>query len=251
MKTLFTTFAGLMLAQAVSAQTCSGHSPPHAVALLELYTSEGCSSCPPADRFISGLRAAGVAPQDAVLLALHVDYWNTIGWTDRFSRAAFTERQRWLSDQVNSRTIYTPEFFIGGRELRDWSGGLPAAVRRINAQPARADIGIVLGTPGSAGLPVAVKAAARAGTLHVALVESGIESKVAAGENRGRSLRHDFVVRAWLPAQELGRDGKATVAKVLPLPAGAVAANMALSAFVQGANGEVLQAYSLPLCPKL
>ena len=251
MKTLFTTFAGLMLAQAVSAQTCSGHSPPHAVALLELYTSEGCSSCPPADRFISGLRAAGVAPQDAVLLALHVDYWNTIGWTDRFSRAAFTERQRWLSDQVNSRTIYTPEFFIGGRELRDWSGGLPAAVRRINAQPARADIGIELGMPGSAGLPVAVKAAARAGTLHVALVESGIESKVAAGENRGRSLRHDFVVRAWLPAQELGRDGKATVAKVLPLPAGAVAANMALSAFVQGANGEVLQAYSLPLCPKL
>ena len=236
-------------APVLAAQACGGQSPAHGVALLELYTSEGCDSCPPADKFVSGLRAAGVAPEQAVLLSLHVDYWNYIGWKDPFSRAAFTERQRWLSDLAGTRTIYTPEIFIGGKELRGWARDVPASVKRINDRPAQANIAIALGPAGAAGLPVEVKADARqGGTLYVALVESALAVNVTAGENRGRTLRHDFVVREWLPPLELARDGKAVLVRTVPLPQGAVYKNLGVSAFVQSARGEVLQAFSLPAC---
>ncbi len=136
--------AAAMAAPANAAPACAGTSPAHTVALVELYTSEGCDSCPPADKFFSGLREDGVAPEQAVLLSLHVDYWNYIGWKDIYSRAVFSERQRKLANLVGSRTIYTPEMFIGARELRSskWQGGVQETVKRVNAIPARADIAI-------------------------------------------------------------------------------------------------------------
>jgi hypothetical protein len=231
------------------AQSCSGHSPAHTVALLELYTSEGCSSCPPADRYLSALRTAGVTTSQAVPLSLHVDYWNDIGWTDPYSSAVFTQRQRRLAALVNSRTVYTPEVFVGARELRDWSGGVPEAVKRINAMPARASIGITLGRATTAGMPVEVTSNGPNGALlQVALVHNNVTSKVGAGENRGRTLHHDFVVRQWLAAQPIGANGSAQLARILPLPAGVPVADLAVTAFVESARGEVLQAFSLPAC---
>jgi hypothetical protein len=249
----------LNVAPVLAANSCALQSPAHRVALLELYTSEGCDSCPPADLFVSGLRAAGVAPQQAVILSEHVDYWNYIGWKDPFSRAAFTERQRWLSDLAGSRTIYTPEIFIAGKELRGgtnggWSSGVPAAVKRVNDTAAQADISIVLGVAGSGGLPVEVKASSpREGKLYVALVESGVASQVTAGENKGRLLHHDFVVREWLAPVSLSADAKsgkntAGLVRTLALPPGASAGKLGISAFVQTDKGEVLQALSLPAC---
>lgn len=232
------------------AQSCSRQSPAHGVALLELYTSEGCSSCPPADAFLGTLRGAGIGADRAVLLSLHVDYWNYIGWKDPYSRATFTERQRWMSDLAKTRTIYTPEFFVAGKELRNWSGGVEAAVKRVNDKPAQASVSIALGAATAAGLPMDVRASgARGGKLHVALYESAIATKVKAGENEGRTLRHDFVVREWLAPVPVGRDGKAALSRVLALPAGALPANMGVAAFVQTAEGEVLQALSLDTCP--
>ncbi|MDL2354295.1 MAG: DUF1223 domain-containing protein [Pseudomonadota bacterium] len=249
MKHTLMALLGLAACTFASAQTCSGRSPPHTVALLELYTSEGCSSCPPADRFVSALRAAGVTAAQAVPLSLHVDYWNDIGWKDPFSGAAFTARQRSLSGLAGSRTVYTPEIFVGGRELRNWSAGVADAVKRVNATPARAAIAITLGRPGAAGLPVEVSASAPAGALlQVALVQNNVSSKVTAGENGGRVLRHDFVVRQWLAKVPVGHDAHAQLARVLALPAGAAAADLAVSAFVESAAGEPLQAFSLPLC---
>lgn len=221
------------------------------MALLELYTSEGCSSCPPADQFVAGLRAAGVRADQAVPLSLHVDYWNDIGWKDPYSRAAFTERQRYLSELAGSRAVYTPEIFMAGRELRNWRDGVPAVVKRINDTPARANINIALGQAGAAGLPVTVSAATAAGkgdTLFIALTESGVSSRVTAGENQGRTLRHDFVVREWLAPVALGRDGTAAMSRVVPIPPGAVLKNLAISAFVQSDRGEVLQAFSQGVC---
>lgn len=239
-------------AASAGAQTCSGRSPAHTVALLELYTSEGCSSCPPADRFVSALRASGVTPSQAVPLALHVDYWNDIGWKDPFSSAVFTERQRSLSALAGSRTVYTPEFFAGGRELRNWSGASADVIKRINAMPAQAAIGITLGRSTTAGLPVDVSSTGPNGALlHVALVQNNLASRVTAGENGGRRLHHDFVVRQWLAPLPIGRDGRAQVARVLPLPIGARVADLAVTAFVQSPRGEVLQAFSLPLCSTL
>jgi hypothetical protein len=241
-------------AAALAAQACTGKSPAHTVALVELYTSEGCDSCPPADKFVSGLRAEGVAPDKAVLLSLHVDYWNYIGWKDIFSRPIFTERQRGLAALVRTRTIYTPEMFIGARELRSdkWDGGVQEAVQRINARPAKADIAISLGAAGPEGLPVDVKASsAGGGKLHVALVESNIDRQIRAGENKGRLLHHDFVVREWLAP--LALDGKGTafsaaMMRTVPLPAGTHLKNLSVSAFVQNDSGDIVQAFNLPLC---
>jgi hypothetical protein len=248
------TLMGLALAacaawQGAHAQTCTGRSPAHTVALLELYTSEGCSSCPPADRYVSALRATGMTPSQAVPLSLHVDYWNGIGWTDPYSSAVFTERQRRLAALVKSRTVYTPEVFVGARELRDWSAGVPDAVRRINAMPAQASIGITLGPPTTAGLPVEVTSTGPNGALlQVALVHNKVTSKVGAGENRGRTLHHDYVVRQWLEALPIGSNGHVKLARVLALPAGVPVADLAVTAFVESARGEVLQAFSLPAC---
>lgn len=232
----------------VLAAGCSAQSPAYRIALLELYTSEGCSSCPPADQYVSGLRADGVTAQQAVVLSEHVDYWNHIGWKDPFSSRTFTDRQRWLSDLAGSRTIYTPEIFVGGKEQRGWPRGVAAAVKRTNGQAAQADIGIALDAAGAGGLAVSVTArSAHEGKLYVALVESGVASQVKAGENSGRLLRHDFVVREWLAPVPLVSGG-AAVGRTLALPAGATASKLGISAFVQTDKGEVLQALALPVC---
>ena len=243
---------------AAVAQTCTKHSPAHTVALLELYTSEGCSSCPPADRAVSQLRinsgGAGTVPgnDQVVPLALHVDYWDYIGWKDVFSSKIYTDRQRWLSNLANSRTIYTPEIFVGGQELRNWSGGTEAAVRRVNQQPARAEIGITLGKLSGSSLPVEVSAeSTQVGKLFVALYENNLVSQVKGGENSGVTLRHDYVVRQWVGPIALGPiagNNRAALTNMLAVPAGAVVSNLGVAAFVQNERGEVLQSLALPLC---
>ncbi len=252
--TLSAALSGLPLA-GFAAQACSKQSPAHTVALLELYTSEGCSSCPPADQFVSGLQKRGLTPEQVVPLSLHVDYWDYIGWKDVYGRRDYTERQRWLSQLANSRTIYTPEIFVTGSEVRDWNwslrGGVANVVKRINAKPAQADIGITLGTVAGRTLPLEINTrSAPGGKLYVALYENAIVSDVHAGENRGETLKHDYVVRDWLGPIDLGegKPGKAALPRPLAVPAGAVAKNLGVAAFVQNGRGEVLQALSLPLC---
>jgi len=248
-RAVLVTLLACAFSSAALAQTCSKQSPAHTVALLELYTSEGCSSCPPADRFVSRLQASGLSAEQVVPLALHVDYWDYIGWKDLFARREFTERQRWLSALANSRTIYTPEIFVAGKELRNWSGGVPAAVKRINDMPARASIGLRLGAAADGKLPLEVTASAPpGGKLYVALVENGITTDVRAGENRGTQLRHDHVVRDWIAAAPVSAAGKAVLPRALTIPAGADPKRLAVAAFVQNDGGEVLQALSLPVC---
>jgi hypothetical protein len=243
-----TAAAALNIPPALAAASCTLHSPAYRIALLELYTSEGCSSCPPADQYVSGLRGDGITAQQAVLLSEHVDYWNYIGWKDPFSSKTFTDRQRWLSDLAGSRTIYTPEIFVGGKEQRGWPRGVADAVKRVNGLAAQADISITLGAAGAGGLAVEVKAgSAREGKLFIALVENGVASQVRAGENSGRLLRHDFVVREWLAPVPLA-GGAASFRQVLALPPGAAAGRLGVSAFVQTPQGEVLQALALPVC---
>lgn len=231
-----------------AAPACSGHSPAHTVALLELYTSEGCSSCPPADQFVSGLRGTGLGADQVLPLSLHVDYWNDIGWKDPFSSSTFTQRQRALSALARSRTVYTPELFVGGHEVRNWPGGVQEAVRQANAQPARARIGI--DQHGSAdGLQVEVSGQGPAGALlQVALVQNGLVSQVKRGENAGRTLRHDFVARRWFDASRL--DGSGAGRQHITLRADEIRerASLSLTAFVQSPQGDILQAYALPLC---
>jgi hypothetical protein len=243
--------AGVLAASAlqVRAQGCSARSPAHTVALVELFTSEGCSSCPPADEFLASRRSAGLRADQAVMLSLHVDYWNAIGWKDPYSHAAFTARQRWLSDLAHTRTIYTPEFFVAGKELRNWGAALEPTIKQVNATPAQASIAIALGPAGTGGTPVQFSAGGPPGArLYTAMVQSGLATSVGAGENSGRMLRHDYVVRDWAVPVTLGADGKAAHARTVAIPRGAAASRYGVVAFVQAADGKVLQALSLDAC---
>ncbi|MDB5821425.1 MAG: hypothetical protein JWR21_129 [Herminiimonas sp.] len=240
-------------AQPVLAQ-CSAKSPAYTVALLELYTSEGCSSCPPADKFVASLGAHPDLAQKVVPLALHVDYWDTIGWKDRFATRDYTERQRWLSGLARSKTIYTPEIFVSSRELRDWNtaGRLANTLQRINAKPAMADIVLRqrARTGNTASVDVEVRAPA-GGNVFVALFENGLSSQVKAGENSGATLKHDYVVRDWIgPVTVPANAGQQRLAlpRALALPADARQGRLGVAAFMQSAEGDVVQALSTPLC---
>jgi hypothetical protein len=189
-----------------------------------------------------------------VPLALHVDYWDYIGWKDRFARREHTERQRWLSGLARSKTIYTPEMFVSSRELRDWNtaGRLPDALRRINAKPAEADIVLRQRERTGAAVPIEIEVRAPAGgKLFVALFENGLSSQVKSGENSGTTLKHDYVVRDWLgPIGVPPNPGQQKVAlpRALAVPADAQPRRLGVASFIQAEEGEVLQALSTPLC---
>jgi hypothetical protein len=233
---------------APAAAQCIKQSPPHAVALLELYTSEGCSSCPQADRWLSGIRGA----DSVVPLALHVDYWDRLGWKDRFASARFSERQYALARQAGSRAVYTPGVFLNFQEFRGWgSTHLDSAVRAINARPARATIRLELESPSPDQLAVRAdfRLKTETGWAFLALYENRLNTEVKAGENRGVTLRHDYVVREWVGPIEV-KDA-AELRRTLPLERDWKLKDLGVAAFVQdAAGGEVLQATALPLCGK-
>src|ERR1043165_160036 len=110
----------LALEGAALAASCKAESGNRTVALVELYTSEGCSSCPPADRWLSGLAARGFGAGRVVPLALHVDYWDYIGWKDPYGRREFSLRQRKLSQLQRMALVYTPQVLIQGRDFPRW-----------------------------------------------------------------------------------------------------------------------------------
>ncbi len=225
---------------------CSVTSGAQTAALVELYTSEGCSSCPPADRALNALHATG-APALVVPLALHVTYWDQIGWRDPFGQDKFDTRQRALLDQQRLRVAYTPQFFVAGRELRGWSSSLAATIASVNAR--RAPVKLTLqSAPTAAGMAVdarVVPAGAHRGStgnLYVALTESGLDSRVLRGENGGATLHHDAAARILLGPVALV-NGTAQVHQDVAVPAGWRRERLQAVAFVQEQGGPaILQA---------
>lgn len=250
--------ASTTLPLAVEAGTCHRESPAHTVALLELYTSEGCSSCPPADSWLRELSQRFSAEQLAPL-ALHVDYWDYIGWKDRFADRRFSERQKQLSRFSGGATIYTPEVFAGMKELRAWRSETELAerIRRINGTPAAASITLKMNSSGANAAdvqaifslaPTATPGRHRQGVL--VIYENQLNSEVRAGENHGARLRHDQLVRYWsAPVKFEGLDRQTEWRQLIDLPADWKRANLGITAFVQDVQaGEVLQAVSMPAC---
>ncbi|WP_233802265.1 DUF1223 domain-containing protein [Paraburkholderia sp. HP33-1] len=245
---------------------CAARSPAHRVALVELYSSEGCDSCPPADRWLGQLKTDGAA-HGIVPLALHVDYWNSLGWTDRFSQHRFTERQQTLTRLAGANTIYTPEVFVAGRELRDWSqrDSFERRIDEVVAEPAQASVALALSPHAPGAFDVDAQftstAASTAGSLsaYLAVYENALTSQVGAGENRGATLHHERVVRAWFGPVPLV-EGHARIHQDLDVHdatgdakpaalANAAADRFGVVAFVESdASGEVLQAADLPAC---
>ena len=228
-------------------RSCSAVSAAHQTALVELYTSQGCSSCPPADRWLSQLEQRYPRKQ-VVPIALHVSYWDYIGWKDPYARAEFNQRQRDLAAANGSRTVYTPGVFLQAHELPDWSRAtrFDAAVRALVATPAEARITVkarISGNTVTVEPTAVVYHSARDPRLVLALVESGLSVAVEAGENRGETLRNDRVVRAWSGPLALT---PAPLQWTLPMSS---ERRYAVVAFVQESapNGRLLQALDLPL----
>jgi hypothetical protein len=236
----------------LAAASCSGKSGNSTTALLELYTSEGCSSCPPADQWLTALRSSGLTPNQVVPLALHVDYWNDLGWDDPFSQKAFTQRQYRLAKISKARTVYTPQVILSGRDLPRWRYSAETAVRRINVMPARAQVTLQLSRQAN---QVNITADANAKDfrgpveMYVALYENNLAGRIEAGENRGLTLRHDYVVRRLIGPALLDKSGAAHDAQQIVLDETWKQDDLGVAAFVQDRDsGEILQALALPLC---
>lgn len=180
--------------------------------LLELFTSEGCSSCPPADRLLIKLHEEQpIRNVEVIVLSEHVDYWNRLGWFDRFSSPAISQRQSWYSMRWPTR-VYTPQMIVDG-EQEVLGGDGPAVVQLIRQAARRkkgeVSIAYVL-NEGGAGFRIDARGLDRAKEAKVmlAIVQDNLETDVAKGENAGRTLRHAGVVRALMEVGET-RGGEA------------------------------------------
>lgn len=237
-----------------SGAECRAASPNHTVALIELYTSEGCDSCPPADRWLSAL---DLGTTRALAVAFHVDYWDRLGWRDRFGSAVFTERQYEQMRRRHGAFVYTPQLLLQGREFSQWrdTSRPVAALASINAAPARAAIELVAASADGGAIAVdlyvrvpQVRDRAHA-VVAVALTQNGLASDVKAGENAGKRLVHDHVVRAWRAGTPIGDAGELRQHFNLPRPADP--GPLEIVAFAENtATGEVLQALAVPVCTR-
>jgi hypothetical protein len=180
---------------------------PHA-SLIELYSSEGCCSCPPAETWLNDLKTAPGLWKEIFPVAFHVDYWDGNGWPDRFARAGFTQRQRDYATRLGQDSVYTPEFIVNGREWRrGWIDD------RLPDQATTGELVVTVAAK-DAGISARYSATAPGEGLmvNVALLGFNAVTDVKRGENGGRTLRHDFVVLGFLSTAFVHSDDGALTA---------------------------------------
>lgn len=191
--TLYVLFVLFVSMPAGGFAACTMESGSNSAHLVELYTSEGCDSCPPAERWMSSL----LGKPNLIGLEFHVDYWNTSDWRDPFAQHAFSERQRRIAQQGSHGQIYTPQIWIDGRLWQNWPKGAPPSPASVNAPLLKIQvtgnnpIGVTLDAT-----PLVNSTSVAAYKLYVALTENGLDEYVRGGENHGKHLQHDEVVRA-------------------------------------------------------
>lgn len=222
------------------------------VAVVELFTSEGCSSCPPADALLTKLIAEHEAAGDLIALSFHVDYWDNLGWKDPWSSAAATARQRWYAGRLGS-SLYTPQMVVNGNDEFVGSDAgrarsrLDAALRRETQWTLSVDA-----TNGAKTDEINVNASAtridgaeaKKPSFMIAIVERGLSSKIRRGENAGRTLEHDNVVRAF---ETFAPEAKTLVLRV---PSDVKRENASLVVLAQEPSGVIVAATTLPLPAK-
>lgn len=251
---LFGLCAIMFASNAIAQSQCTAVSGPHTNVLVELYTSEGCSSCPPADQWLTRLKTQGNQFGNIVPIALHVDYWDYIGWKDNFANPAFAKRQREMAASGHARGVYTPQLAINGQDTRSWlsDGRFKNEIASINRMPAKAEIRLAVNTQTAKSVQVStsIKTAETGPSVYyLALQENNLQSIVNAGENRGELLRHDYVVRQWLGPFKVWADGKINESHEIQLQPAWKPHDLSVVAFVQNsATEEILQALVLGLC---
>ncbi len=183
-------FLALCVAAPLRAESRVYTSGPTQKMLIELFTSEGCSSCPPADKWLGQLANDPRLWREIIPVAYHVDYWNYLGWRDPFSSKRWSQAQRLYRQSGGISSVYTPEFVVNGREWRGWFGS-----RRLPQPDAQTGIlEVSLGDGVVSAKYAPVKKSVKGWKLHVAVLGMGLKTSVTAGENAGKELSHDFVV---------------------------------------------------------
>jgi hypothetical protein len=241
MKASLVLVLGFFLAAGVlSAAEQQFSSGPERASLIELYTSEGCSSCPPAEKWLDALRGDPGLWREFVPVAFHVTYWDNLGWLDRFATPAFTRRQYAYADAWGSGSVYTPCFVRDGAEWRpndsrpSPSDGNPGVLTIVLLADGRCRVEFT---------PSNVPASSQPFEVHVALLGGGLSSRVTAGENSGRTLSHEFVVLAVADALMNPSGNTVTSELALPKPAESAIPRRALAAWVtRGGDLPSLQA---------
>jgi len=174
-------------------------------AVLELFTSEGCSSCPPADKLLPQLATENT---NVIPLSFHVDYWNRLGWTDPFSQAEFSDRQREYGRQFRLESIYTPQLIINGEfeMVGNNRSTAQADIKNVLKEKAAVEVRVdeVKKENNKLSVTCTLNGNMDQTDVMAALVQKHAEMKVKAGENRGATLSHTNVVRSFLqkPAQQ-------------------------------------------------
>jgi len=185
--------------------------------LIELFTSEGCSSCPPAEKWLSALKSNQDLWKKIVPVAFHVDYWDRLGWRDRFAKPEFTSGQQRYAAAWGGDSVYTPAFVVNGKEWRSWFVGnmTPASSTKVGV------LRLSLGGDGKLSARYVPEAKQPRGlALNVALLGNNLDSDVKRGENSGRKLRHDFVVLDLIKIEMANESNAWTGSIVLPMRAG-------------------------------
>lgn len=241
-------------------------SPAHRVALLELYTSEGCSSCPPADRFLSKLKASELGdkqnPPKLIPMAFHVTYWDYIGWKDEYANKQYDQRQRDIALKNKKSTVYTPQFVLAGDDYRRYKT-FNRDVKNIASKKTTVDIELSVQTISDSSdegeknierLRVSLnsdikKADEKEINMYVAVIENNLFSEVEDGENEGERLQHDYVVRALLgPYLHSESERQNNTAQTITLDPKWKKQDLSIVGFAENPQtGEVLQAVRLKL----
>lgn len=222
--------------------------PAKGFAVVELFTSEGCSSCPPADQLVARIQQED-KDQPVYILAFHVDYWDRLGWKDAFSDHRYTDRQNRYATWLNLQSIYTPEIVVNGRN--EFVGSQEKTLRSAilssldQAPAAQLTISDVRSENGKVRWNFIVQHVDANSSLIVALVQRSAKTEVKAGENNGRTLNHVQIVRNLVTTRiSAGSSGPLAIQVPPGLPAG----DQELIAFIQrDDNGQIVAATRSPI----
>ncbi len=223
------------------------------VAVLELYTSEGCSSCPPAERYLKQMTTEYADKRQFIPLAFHVDYWDYIGWEDPYSDPAYGDRQRETALRNNLKSLYTPQFVLYGKDFPSFRN-IPEAIAIVNGIKPRADITVDarLDNAGMLDTQITIDANDERARLYsnvfIAVTEDKLTSQITDGENEGLNLQHDHVVRKFIGPFTLQGKEKIDIRQSIKIDKQWKLADLSLVVFAQDSiDGTTHQAIRVPL----
>ncbi len=244
----------LLLPVIACSQSWQAGSGDKQIAVLELFSAEGCGNCPRAYRWIEDLPNQGITDEEVIILSFHIDYLNdSKGWVDRFSSPDFSARQSQLAQLNLYKTMYTPEFSISGEIIHAWEKHVKDVIHAVNKFKPEAGIELTVAKENNELIidnHIAVEGMENRlySQLYIALTESDITSEVTGGDNAGTTFHHQHLVRKWLGPFALDESGESDLSTLVKLEEDWNLEKIHVVAIVQNLDdGFVLQALQVPL----